>query len=713
MRPMKRNSTSRDVARSGNLPTELLKRARKGYDDRQVDDGRFDSNESARVKALENMKNHEALYIEYLETISGKLNSKEEELKREKHKIEELMQKNSKVVLKLVSSYFDELKEQWLSNYHDVVQEKVLGGLAQESKKARQKLCKIRKISESFVNGNYEEDLLSYALEKDLSETARILNLHSDELDSMENTVGSSISIQLRREKVTDFFYALQELVDFRFDNPHGQAQPPKLEKQNKGRDNDYHRGVSPMMADHREASPRGAQGTNQPFEEEKKVNSFCNTGKTQPTLAKPLGCLDSAENSVEEIAIRKAPEPARNNAIGSMPRSGQQPVQRSDRSQAPRKLIESPMQAHRHERQSNQSEEDKENIYDNSKLSKEIYDISHNSVNDLINSKLGTTRLQGPKQGSSGKDLNKGMNNLPESVTGKQNFCLHYFEGKSNRLHMVQYEQGQILSDTMELGNFIVPRYHRSLLTNEGVIILTGGSMAGSDKPSNKAFLLDIERTLMTEISEMIVGRGAHAMVHHGGLIYVLGGVTEERCPTDSCEVFSPQLNTWSEIASLNHSCHSACAISANGSIYKFGGKDANGIVLQSIERFNGKHWIELNFAHQKLKLYSNSLVFQVTKNELLILGGTEENYENKTSDSYYLRISDCEKSNTVQVRKGPSLPVREGFWSQEVEWANGKVYMLQNVSESHDKSTVLLSEKRLLEFCPGPEEWRVVEYK
>jgi hypothetical protein len=103
-----------------------------------------------------------------------------------------------------------------------------------------------------------------------------------------------------------------------------------------------------------------------------------------------------------------------------------------------------------------------------------------------------------------------------------------------------------------MELGEFIVPRYHRSLLTAEGVIILTGGFV--DDKPSKRSYLLDIERSLMTEISEMNVGRTGHVLVAHLGLIYAIGGVADDGSTTDTCEVFSPQMNTWNEISRMNH---------------------------------------------------------------------------------------------------------------------------------------------------------------
>lgn len=154
---------------------------------------------NARIRALENMKNHEGVYIEYLENLSGKKEAREEELRREKEKIDDLIEKNSKVVLKLVGSYFEELKEQWLNNYHQVIQDKMIGGISTKIKKIRQKLSKIRKISESFVSGNYEEDLLNYGLEKDLTETQSRLDESLEEIEMVDKTHLSNVFLLFKR----------------------------------------------------------------------------------------------------------------------------------------------------------------------------------------------------------------------------------------------------------------------------------------------------------------------------------------------------------------------------------------------------------------------------------------------------------------------------------------------------------------------------------
>lgn len=139
------------------------------------------------------MKNHEALYMEFLESLSGKRDAKAEEFRREEARIAELIDKNSKVVLKLVTSYFQELKEQWTGNYQQAGQERVSNNIGHHIKKIRQKLSKLRKISESFVSGNFEDDLLSYALEKDIEAAASHIRSISQEIDDTEQSSQSNV----------------------------------------------------------------------------------------------------------------------------------------------------------------------------------------------------------------------------------------------------------------------------------------------------------------------------------------------------------------------------------------------------------------------------------------------------------------------------------------------------------------------------------------
>jgi hypothetical protein len=149
--------------------------------------------EDSRIKALENMKNHEALYMEFLESLSGKREVKAYEIEREESRVMELIDKNSKIVQKLVVSFFDEIKDQWAKNLQENAQNNLENNIGLHIKKTRQKLSKLRKISESFVNGNYEDDLLSYALEKNLEETAQNIQNLTKEIESKERNSNSNV----------------------------------------------------------------------------------------------------------------------------------------------------------------------------------------------------------------------------------------------------------------------------------------------------------------------------------------------------------------------------------------------------------------------------------------------------------------------------------------------------------------------------------------
>jgi Kelch motif len=512
------------------------------------------------------------------------------------------------------------------------------------------------------------------------------------------------VNIVFKKDKIQEFFYSLQELVEVNYQATTNIVEPEKHQAANPVSTGAHSR-IERNSRDQRERSKstktRESSGVQEPalapqvtFKEE--IN--------RPLQQRPFNYdnmripQESVEASFDDISLKRMMEPKKTQEDNSdmwpqrKPRISQQRPHQESPNGSPQKLELRPH---------NDKSGNKENRLDTSKMtSKEIFDLSQNSMNDLLHSDLGVTRLNASKRSA--------MSPKNTGAIEKDSFCLHFFQPRSNRLHLIYNNNGKWHKDIMELGEFSVPRYHKSLLTAEGVVILSGGFVG--EQPSKRAYLLDIERILMTEISEMNLGRTGHIMVAHCGLIYAIGGVGEDGATTDTCEVFSPELNTWNEIARLNHACHSACAVSANGSIYKFGGKNDDGDVSQVVERFNGERWVELKVDLSMFRLYTNSLVFQVSQSELMIVGGTQEEYENKTSDTFIIKLPDNDRTTVLQCRPGPGLPVEEGFWSQEVELARGRYYMLQNVVHHRDMNSVLLDQRRVLEFDPAAEHWSVV---
>jgi hypothetical protein len=661
--------------------------------------------EDARIRALENMKNHEALYMEFLESLSGKKEVKSYEMEKEEGRVMDLIDKNAKIVHKLVTSFFDEIKDQWAKNLQENAQARLEGNIGYHIKKTRQKISKLRKISESFVNGNYEEDLLSYALEKNLDETAQNIQNLTREIEASERNSNSNVtsynqvSITFHKEKIQDFFAALQDLVEV---NLQAQPEPPKIptqktpvieENQNKIRNSKDQRDKRPrpwdnqQQEDHQGSIKGYKEKTRQPLQQRNFIMNDSN-------LLKP-----SQTESFDEICLKKYLEPKKHSDENQMQRPSRPSHNKPSLDSHSPSPVKPPQKGYNDRTDS--KDYNKENKLDMSKMtSKEIFDLDQNSVNDLLHSDLGVTRLQGTKKTTSTFS--------PPDHLEKSSFSLHFFQPRSNKLHLVDHKDGQFTKKTMELGDFMVPRYHRSLLKEQDVIILTGGYV--DDKPSKKAYLLDIDRALMTEISEMTVGRTGHVLIYHRKLFYAIGGVADDGSTTDTCEVFSPQLNTWSEIARTNHAVHSACGLSANGHIYVFGGKNDLGHVSQTVEVLRGEAWTELKVDLAKFRLYNNSLAFQVSHQEIMLVGGTEDEYEHKTRDAFLIALPEHDRQTVLECRRGPPLPVEEGFWSQEVEYAGGKFYMLQNVVHLKDKNSVLLDQRRVLEYSPLQQKWAVI---
>jgi len=77
-------------------------------------------------------------------------------------------------------------------------------------------------------------------------------------------------------------------------------------------------------------------------------------------------------------------------------------------------------------------------------------------------------------------------------------------------------------------------------------------------------------------------------------GLLYVLGGAGEDRQPTNSCEVYSPETDEWTEIATMELARQDAACVVVDGMIVVVGGSD--GVqALDSCEVFDpstGGEW-------------------------------------------------------------------------------------------------------------------------
>lgn len=132
-------------------------------------DGDIFSVEAGRVKAIKNMEAHYSLYSSWINSLNEKRKIKEKEMLGEMEKIDEMIKNNQKIVLDLVESYFKELKSQWLNTYFNPAKRSIRDHFAFITRVGKKKLSKVKKLIESFKDGDFEADLLSYALEKDVT----------------------------------------------------------------------------------------------------------------------------------------------------------------------------------------------------------------------------------------------------------------------------------------------------------------------------------------------------------------------------------------------------------------------------------------------------------------------------------------------------------------------------------------------------------------
>lgn len=141
--------------------------------------------EEARIKSMESLKKHDIIYSDYINNISQLKDSKLTVFEQEKEKMESLVSQNQQIVAKLVHSYFEELKNQWVESYFNPTKAKVIGMINNKLRLVKKKVSKVRKLRESFMNGQYDSDLLVYALEKNTEEADKVADI--SEIDTVEH----------------------------------------------------------------------------------------------------------------------------------------------------------------------------------------------------------------------------------------------------------------------------------------------------------------------------------------------------------------------------------------------------------------------------------------------------------------------------------------------------------------------------------------------
>jgi len=298
-------------------------------------------------------------------------------------------------------------------------------------------------------------------------------------------------------------------------------------------------------------------------------------------------------------------------------------------------------------------------------------------------------------------------------------NQYLHFFQDNSKKLHILDLKKavksGVFEFEEIELDiTFKIPIWHRSIITKQGLIYLTGGSGGGitKDKNFNDVYIYDpIDQTLKQK-AKMNYARNSHGICVFQDHIYVVGGCIDEEGYTTQCEryeinkYYQKSVGQWEKIAPLNKSAYAPTLVNLNDAfLYKIGGVLNLQTINNFIERYDPREniWTEITYNlsginQEEFSLTAYAGCVPITEDEIIIFGGS--NIDQKTNQTFVFRTS----SKIHVIKKVDiALPYHGIFWNNGLVY-EGRVYCLQNI-QLNKSDAFFLSKRRLL--CYDGDSW------
>ena len=297
-------------------------------------------------------------------------------------------------------------------------------------------------------------------------------------------------------------------------------------------------------------------------------------------------------------------------------------------------------------------------------------------------------------------------------------NHWLHFFQDNSKKLHILDLKQaaktGQFEFEEIELDiDFKIPIWHRSIITRQGIVYLTGGSGAG--KNISDVYAFDPLDNSLRAKAKMNFARNSHGICIFQDFIYVVGGCTDEEGYTAQCEryeiskYYERSIGAWEKTAPLNHPAYAPSLANLNDKyLYKFGGILQLGTLNNTVERYDPQAnlWTEISFnlfganeANFSLTAYAGCVT--ISEDEIYVFGGSKG--DSKTNETFVCRTSG--KSHVIH-QLDLCLPTPGVFWNSGVVYG-GKVYCLQNI-QLNKSDAFFLSKRRLL--CYDGDAWEEI---
>ena len=262
------------------------------------------------------------------------------------------------------------------------------------------------------------------------------------------------------------------------------------------------------------------------------------------------------------------------------------------------------------------------------------------------------------------------------------------------------------------------IPDWHGSIATSTGSIYLIGGvDMVNSNLSSAKTYLYREDINGFVRKNNLIIPREAFSLIYVNGKIFVIGGITSGKGVISDCEVYDIESDEWKMIERLNtRACQVAICSFKNKYIYKFGGlesKSKEGAKhSESIEKYiiRENKWIVIK---PKIKDFILSAAVQINNNQMFIFGGVTTGYE-KINHSFIINYDKeleqgkWEPSEKIVAINQKPLPLKEGFWNNQIIIHKGDFYCTQNIKLNDIFYGSAINQRKILRFSDN--EWKVL---
>lgn len=201
----------------------------------------------------------------------------------------------------------------------------------------------------------------------------------------------------------------------------------------------------------------------------------------------------------------------------------------------------------------------------------------------------------------------------------------------------------------------------HTAAAAYENKIYVIGGFTEGR-VPTNKLFIYDTIKDEWTEGKPMSTPRAAAAAQFLDGILYVVGGSNQSYIPLNSMEAYDPQTDSWTSKAPMLTARHHLEMAAANGKLFALGGRLlGDGIPSKNIEptlsNFNRNEmydpetdkWTVKQPLLVKLGVFGSASA----KGQIYIFGGEDTNGGYLDSVEIYNTVTD-------KWTYGPSMPTK-----------------------------------------------------